>query len=74
MEVAGRSLRTDKSCYYLVDYIWTCGKYITTDPEEDMEIIATDMSEERKILSHLGATKQRKFWGCGWHHMVVERS
>ena len=57
MEDTGGSLRTDKSWYYLVDYIWRHGTRVATDPEINMDLVATYMNGERMNLSNLRCNK-----------------
>lgn len=50
MAVTGRALRTDKSWYYLLGYIWKNGKWVASDPVIDMELVVTDTNGEMMIV------------------------
>ena len=63
MEVTGGALRTDKSWYYLVDYVWKHGKWIATDPDVGIDLLATDISGERIALSHLRCDEAAEMLG-----------
>ena len=47
MEVTGGSLRTDKSWFYSVEYVWKHEEWIATDPDIDINLQATDMNGDR---------------------------
>ena len=48
MEVTGGALRTDKSWYYLVDYVWKRGRWVALDPDVAIDLEASDMLGDRK--------------------------
>ena len=49
MEVTGSAIRTDKSRWCLVDYVWRKGKWLCTDRNLDLDLIAT--GSDRKVVS-----------------------
>ena len=48
MEVTVGALRTNKSWYYLVDYVWKRGRWVASDPDVAIDLEASDMSGDRK--------------------------
>ena len=40
MKVTGATIATDKSWWYLVDYVWQKGKWVTIDPCDNLDLIA----------------------------------
>ena len=40
MEVTGGAIRTDKSWWYLVDYVWKRGRWVGTNAHEDLDLVA----------------------------------
>ena len=41
MEVTGGVIGTDKNWWYLIDFVWKRGKWMTYDPEIGIDLIAT---------------------------------
>ena len=63
MEVTGEALRTEKSCYYLVDYVLKIGKLVATDTMLYLELVAPDMNGEIVTLSHLRCDEATEILG-----------
>ena len=63
IEVTGGALRTDKSRYYLVDYVWKRGKWVASDPEVALDLEGSDMSGDRKKLTHLRSNEAADMLG-----------
>ena len=63
MEVTGGALRTDKSWYYLIEYVWKHGKWTASDPDIPIDLMATDMSGQRIALSHLRCNEAAEMLG-----------
>ena len=49
MEVTGAALSVDISWWYLVDFVFSQGKWITSDAEMDVDLTVT--SESGKVVS-----------------------
>lgn len=63
MEVTGGVLRTDKSWYYLIDYIWKQGKWVATDPDIGIDLMADDISGKRLTLFRLRCDEAAEMLG-----------
>ena len=63
MEVTGGAVRTDKSWWYLIDYVWKRGKWIATDPQLNIDLVATNKNGERIALSHLRSDEAAQMLG-----------
>ena len=63
LEVICGALRTEKSWYYLINYIWKQGKWIATDPDISIDLMAYDMNGKRIRLSHLRCDEAVKILG-----------
>ena len=50
--MTGGTLRTDKSWWYLIEYVWKHRKWVASDPELDIDSVATEKHGERVGLSH----------------------
>ena len=59
MEVTGAAINTDKSWYYLVDYTWKNGKWITRDPGT-YDLVATNSDGDEISLRRLCSTEAAK--------------
>ena len=61
IDVTGGALRPDKSCYYLVYYVWKRDTWIATEPDIDLDLIATDMKnkDEWQEISDVWKGKQK---------------
>ncbi len=46
MEVTGGVIRTDKSWWYLVNYVWKGVKWVAHDPDIEIDLVATNMGGE----------------------------
>ena len=63
MEVTGGVIRTDKSWWYLIDFVWKRGKWIATDPMLGLDLVATDSKGERISLQHLRCNEASQMLG-----------
>ena len=63
MEVTGGVIRTDKTWWYLIDYVWKHGKWIAQDPERDVDLIATDTKGDKVSLKRLGCDEALEMLG-----------
>ena len=63
MEVTGGALRADKSWYYLVDYVWKRFNWLATDSDVELDLIVTDMTGERMVLSHFKCDEAAEMLG-----------
>ena len=43
MEVTGGALCTDKSWWYPIDYVWKRGKWVASDPQLHLDLVATNI-------------------------------
>ena len=57
MEVTGAALAIGKSWYYLVDYTWLNGKWVTFDPGEEYDLVATNEEDTEILLNQLCHTE-----------------
>ena len=53
MEVTDGGIRTDKSWWYLADYIWSRGKWVTTDAWLYLDLVAKDADDQIVSLNSL---------------------
>ena len=53
MEVTGDPIRTHKSWWYLIEYVWKRGKWIVADSLSDVDLVSTGMDGERVSLQRL---------------------
>ena len=51
MEVTSGALWIDKSWWYVIEYVWRHGKWVASDSDLDMDLVATDDHGERVALS-----------------------
>ena len=63
MEVTGGAIRTDKSWWYLIDYVWKRGKWISNDPDIGIDLVATNIEGERVSLKQLGCDEASEMLG-----------
>ena len=63
MEVTGGAIRTDKSWWYLIDYVWKRGKWVASDPEVNFDLVATDVDGSRVSLSRLRCDEAAEILG-----------
>ena len=50
MEVTGGAIRTDKSWWYLIDFVWKKGKWIADDPDIGIDLVAKNTKGETVSL------------------------
>ena len=59
MEVTGGVIHTDKSWWYLIDFVWKRGKWVVQDAEVDIDLVAKNKCGEivslKKLLCHEAA-------------------
>jgi len=53
VDVTGGSLCNSKSWWYLIDYVWHRGKWITSDPGIDIDLVATSSEGDTVSLQRL---------------------
>ena len=53
MEVTGGMIRTDKTWWYFIDYVWKYGVWIAQDPERNVDLVATDTKGYKVSLKRL---------------------
>ena len=63
MEVTGGAISTDKSWWYLIYYVWKRGKWIASDPQLNIDLIASDKNDDRISLSHLRSNEAAEVLG-----------
>ena len=63
MEVTGGVISTDKSWYYLVDYVWARGKWVTYDTNTSVDLVAKDSNGENISLKRLLASDPSEMLG-----------
>lgn len=47
MEVTGDGILTDKSWWYLIDYVWNRGKWVALDPDVNIYLVVTSVDGSR---------------------------
>ena len=63
MEVTGGAIRTDKSWWYLIDYVWKRGKWVASDPDVNLDLVANDVNGTRVSLSRLRCDEAAQMLG-----------
>ena len=53
MEVTGGCIRTDKSWWYIMDFVWKRGRWEASDALENIDLVATGCDGERVSLQRL---------------------
>ena len=53
MEVTRGTIRTDKRCWYLVEYVWKRGKWVVAEANMDLDLITTAQEWEQIALKRL---------------------
>ena len=53
MEVTGRVIRTDKSWWYLFEYICSRGKWVAADVRSYLDLVAKDADGQTVSLYHI---------------------
>ena len=61
--MTGGGLRTDKSWYYLVDYVWKRSRWVASDLEVVLDLEASDMSGDGEKLTHLRSNEAADMLG-----------
>ena len=65
MEVTGGAISTDKSWWYLIDYVWKRCKWIASGPQLNIDLISSDKNVHRIALSHLRSNEAAEILGVG---------
>ena len=63
MEVTGGSIRSDKSWWHLINYVWKRGKWVGADCCMDLDLIATDSDGELVSLKRLRCNQAAEMLG-----------
>ena len=63
MEVTGGVIRTDKSWWYLVDYVWKRGRWVATDALHDIDLVATGLDGNVVSLNRLRCDEAAEMLG-----------
>lgn len=63
MQVTGAAIATDKSWWYLVDFQWKNGKWVTCDPLPEYDLTTTDCNDEYISLKRLISTDATEMLG-----------
>ena len=63
IDVTGGALSVEKSWWYMVDYIWTRGKWKATNAGQDLDLFATSPSGDTISLKRLHAHEASKMLG-----------
>ena len=53
VEVTGGTISVDKSCFYLIDYVWAKGKWVTYDAKPDLNLVAKSTEGKKVSLKRL---------------------
>jgi hypothetical protein len=61
--VTGGALRSDKSWWYLVEFVWHRGKWIPIDAGENLRLYADDVSGQRVQLTYLPCSQASEMLG-----------
>ena len=63
MEVTGGALSVEKSWFYLVDYVWSKGKWTAIDAAKDLDLVATSADGNLVSLKRLYADNASEMLG-----------
>ena len=63
MRVTGAAIATDKSWFYLIDYIWKKGKWTAYDPAMHLDLVATNDEGEEISLRRLCCSEAAEMLG-----------
>ena len=63
MKVTGGAIRSDKSWWYLVDFVWKHGKWVGSDAHTDLDLIATGSDGKRVSLQRLRCDEAAEMLG-----------
>ena len=63
MEVTEGAVRTDKSWWYLIDFVWKRGKWVTSDPELNLDLVAINTNGDIVSLFHIRSDKEAEMLG-----------
>ena len=63
IDVTGGALSVEKSWWYMVDYVWTRGKWKATNAGQDLDLFATSPSGDLISLKRLHAHEASKMLG-----------
>ena len=63
VEVTGGALRPDKSWWYLVEYVWSRGKWRGTNARDDLDLVATAPNGEVVSLKRLHVDEAAEMLG-----------
>ena len=63
IDVTGGALSIEKSWWYMVDYVWTRGKWKATNAGTNLDLVATSPTGERISLKRLHAHEASKMLG-----------
>ena len=53
MEVTRGTIRTDRSCWYVVEYVWKRGKWVAVEANMGLDLITTAQEGEQIALKRL---------------------
>jgi hypothetical protein len=63
VEVTGGTIRTDKSWWYLIEYVWYRGRWIAADARDDLDLTASTPTGEEVALKRLHANDAAELLG-----------
>ena len=63
MRVTGGALRTDKSWWYLIKFIWVRGQWVPTDAGDNLRLTAVNADGDRVELDYLSCDEASKLLG-----------
>ena len=63
MEVTGGSLSVSKSWWYLIKYVWKRGKWVATNAEKELDLVAKDSLGNTVSLKRLHYDESLKMLG-----------
>lgn len=63
MEVTGGALSVSKSWWYLIEYVWKRGKWVATDVDKEIDLVAKDSLGNTVSLKRLHFNESSKMLG-----------
>ena len=62
-EVTGDAIRTDKNWWYLIEYVWKRGRWVTSDALKDRDLVATGLDGKVVFLKRLRCNEGTEMLG-----------
>ena len=63
MSVTGAAIAVEKSWFYLVDFVWKKGRWVTYDPGDNYDLVATNNDGDHISLQRLCHSESAEMLG-----------